>query len=61
MKRAGVAIQTRLGGMIPQLETMSRNQFEAVVPVITNPIKRAILYRVLLEKNQADILYPENK
>jgi len=61
MKRAGVAIQTQLGGMIPQLETMSRAQFGTVVPAITGPIKRAILYQVLLEKNQAGILYPESK
>jgi len=61
MKRAGAAIQTQLGGVIPQLETMSRAQFGTVVPAITNPIKRAILYQVLLEKNQAGILYPESK
>ena len=61
MKRAGTVIQNQLSGLIPQLENMSRAQFETVVPTITNPIKRAILYQVLLEKNQEGILYPESK
>ena len=61
MQRAGPIIQQQLGAMIPQLERMSRAEFMAVVPQIVNPIKKAVLYQVLLEKNQEGILFPERK
>ena len=61
MKRSGPIIQQQLGALIPQLENMSRSEFMTVVPQIVNPIKKAILYQVLLEKNQEGILFPERK
>ena len=59
IQRAGPVIQEQLGALIPQLEKMSRVEFMTVVPQIVNPIKRALLYQLLLEKNQEGILYPE--
>ena len=59
LQRAGPVIQEQLGALIPQLEKMSRVEFMTVVPQIVNPIKRALLYQLLLEKNQEGILYPE--
>ena len=59
LQRAGPVIQEQLGALIPQLEKMSRVEFMTVIPQIVNPIKRATLYQLLLEKNQQDILYPE--
>jgi len=61
MQRAGPIIQEQLGARIPQLEKMSRAEFMTIVPMIVNPIKKAILYQVLLEKNQEGILFPERK
>jgi len=61
MQRAGPLIQQQLGARIPQLEKMTRAEFMTVVPMIVNPIKKAVLYQVLLEKNQQDILFPERK
>jgi hypothetical protein len=61
MQRAGKEIQNVLGQMIPQLEQMGRIEFVTLVPQITNPIKKVVLYQVLLEKNQEGILYPKNK
>lgn len=60
-QRAGKEIRTVLGQMIPQLEQMSRVEFVTLVPQVTNPIKKVVLYQVLLEKNQEGILYPKNK
>ena len=59
LQRAGPVIQEQLGALIPQLEKMSRVEFMTVVPQIVNPIKRTLLYQLLLEKNQEGILYPE--
>ena len=61
MQRAGPIIQQQLGARIPQLEKMTRAEFMTIVPMIVNPIKKAILYQLLLEKNQEDILFPERK
>jgi hypothetical protein len=60
-QRAGKEIRTVLGQMIPQLEQMSRVEFVTLVPQVANPIKKAILYQVLLEKNQEGILYPKSQ
>lgn len=57
--RAGPIIQEQLASIIPDLEKMSRVEFATIVPQIVNPIKKAILYQVLLEKNQEGILFPE--
>ena len=57
--RAGPIIQEQLASIIPDLEKMSRVEFVTIVPQIVNPIKKAILYQVLLEKNQEGILFPE--
>jgi hypothetical protein len=61
MMRAGPVIQEQLADLIPQLEAMSPGQFREVTRSIVNPIKKAILYQVLLEKNQEGILYPERQ
>jgi hypothetical protein len=61
MQRAGPIVQQQLGARIPQLEKMGRSEFMTIVPMIVNPIKKAILYQVLLEKNQEGILFPERK
>jgi hypothetical protein len=61
MQRAGPIIQQQLGTRIPQLEKMGRAEFMTIVPMIVNPIKKAVLYQVLLEKNQEGILFPERK
>lgn len=61
MMRAGPVIQEQLAQIIPQLEEMSPGQFREVTRAIVNPIKKAILYQVLLEKNQEGILYPERQ
>jgi hypothetical protein len=61
MMRAGPIIQDQLSQIIPQLETMSPGQFREVTRAVVNPIKKAILYQVLLEKNQEGILYPERQ
>jgi hypothetical protein len=61
MQRAGPIIQQQLGARIPQLEKMTRAEFMTVIPMIVNPIKKAVLYQVLLEKNQEGILFPERK
>ena len=61
MQRAGPIIQEQLGARIPQLEKMTRAEFMTIVPMIVNPIKKAVLYQVLLEKNQEGILFPERK
>ena len=56
LRRSGPVIQDALAPLIPQLETMSRNEFMLVVRSLVNPIKRGILYQILSEKNQQDIL-----
>jgi hypothetical protein len=61
MMRAGPIIQEQLSQLIPQLEQMSPGQFREVTRSIVNPIKKAILYQVLSEKNQEGILYPERQ
>jgi len=61
MMRAGPIIQEQFAQLIPQLEQMSPGQFREVTRSIVNPIKRAILYQVLAEKNQESILYPKRK
>ena len=61
MMRAGPIVQEQLSQLIPQLEQMSPGQFREVTRSIVNPIKRAILYQVLAEKNQEGILFPERK
>jgi hypothetical protein len=61
MMRAGPVIQEQLAELIPQLEAMSPGQFREVTRSIVNPIKKAILYQVLLEKNQESILFPERQ
>jgi hypothetical protein len=61
MMRAGPVIQEQLSQVIPQLEAMSPGQFREATRAIVNPIKKAILYQVLLEKNQEGILYPERQ
>ena len=61
MMRAGPVIQEQLAQIIPQLEEMSPGQFREATRAIVNPIKKAILYQVLLEKNQEGILYPERQ
>jgi hypothetical protein len=61
MMRAGPVIQEQLSELIPQLEAMSPGQFREVTRSIVNPIKKAILYQVLLEKNQEGILFPERQ
>ena len=50
IQRAGPVIQEQIGALIPQLEKMSRVELMTVVPQIVNPIKRAALYQLLLEK-----------
>lgn len=59
LQRAGPVIQQQLGAIIPELEKMSRVEFVTIVPQIVNPIKKAILFQILAEKNQEDVLYPE--
>jgi hypothetical protein len=61
MMRAGPIIQEQLSQLIPQLEQMSPGQFREVTRAVVNPIKKAILYQVLAEKNQEGILYPERQ
>jgi hypothetical protein len=61
MMRAGPIIQEQLSQLIPQLEQMSPGQFREVTRSIVNPIKKAILYQVLAEKNQEGILFPERQ
>jgi len=61
MMRSGPIIQEQLAQFIPQLEAMSPGQFREVTRSIVNPIKKAILYQVLSEKNQEGILYPERQ
>lgn len=56
LNRAGPVIQNTLTPLIPQLEQLPRAQFIMTVRGIVNPIKRAILYQVLSEKNKQDIL-----
>jgi len=61
MQKAGPAIQNYLAGLIPQLEKMSRPQFVSFVQRASKDIKGPILRKILFEKNQEGILYPENK
>jgi hypothetical protein len=61
LQRAGPVIQQQLGQLIPDLEKMSRVEFVTIVPQIVNPIKKAILFQILSEKNQEDVLYPERQ
>lgn len=56
LKRAGPAIQQQLAPLIPQLDQASRPEFIAIVRAVANPVKRAILYQILAEKNQENIL-----
>ena len=61
LQRAGPIVQQQLGSIIPDLEKMSRVEFVTIVPQIVNPIKKAILFQILSEKNQQDVLYPERQ
>jgi hypothetical protein len=56
LQRAGPAIQQQLAPLIPQLEQAGRAEFITYVRAVANPVKRAILYQILLEKNQEGIL-----
>lgn len=59
MKRSEPLLREQLGNLIPQLETLSRPEFVMLVRQISNPIKRAVLQELLVEKNQQAILYPK--
>jgi hypothetical protein len=61
LRRSGPIIQDTLAPLIPQLEQMSRNEFILTVRSIVNPLKRGILYQLLSEKNQQDILLKQNQ
>jgi hypothetical protein len=61
LRRSGPIIQDTLAPLIPQLEQMSRNEFILTVRSIINPLKRGILYQLLSEKNQQDILLKQNQ
>ena len=61
VQTAGPEIQRALAQMIPQLEKMDRTMFTLTVKETANPIKRALLYKVLLSRKNAPILYPERK
>lgn len=61
MERSEPLLREQLGSIIPNLEKLSRPQFVTVVRRIANPIKRAVLRQLLVEKNQQDILYPKTQ
>jgi len=61
LKRAGPAIQQQLTPLIPTLENADRATFITIVRSIANPTKRAILYQLLAEKNQENILLKEQR
>lgn len=56
LKQAGPAIQQQLAPMIPTLEKASRAEFITIVRAVSSPIKKMVLYKMLLEKGQQDIL-----